>query len=102
MLVSENRPEWCISDIAIMAAGCVTVPTYTANTERDHTHIIENSGASAVIVSNAKLARTVLPAVFRSSHARVVIGMADLRAYPSAASTPYSLHDLIYPHPTSP
>ena len=27
MLVSENRPEWCISDLAIMAAGCVTVPT---------------------------------------------------------------------------
>jgi len=42
MLVSENRPEWCISDLAIMAAGCVTVPTYTTNTERDHTHIIEN------------------------------------------------------------
>src|SRR3546814_8966571 len=38
MLVSENRPEWCISDIAIVAAGCVTVPTYTTNTERDHTH----------------------------------------------------------------
>src|SRR6185437_9085429 len=27
-LVSENRPEWLISDLAIMAAGCVTVPTY--------------------------------------------------------------------------
>ena len=27
MLVSENRPEWCIADLAIMAAGCVTVPT---------------------------------------------------------------------------
>ena len=25
-LVSENRPEWLISDLAIMAAGCVTVP----------------------------------------------------------------------------
>ncbi len=36
MLVSENRPEWCISDLAIMAAGCVTVPTYITNTERDH------------------------------------------------------------------
>jgi len=26
MLVSENRPEWCIADFAIMAAGCITVP----------------------------------------------------------------------------
>ncbi|WP_414690593.1 AMP-binding protein, partial [Novosphingobium sp. UBA1939] len=27
-LVSENRPEWCLADLAIMAAGLVTVPTY--------------------------------------------------------------------------
>ena len=33
MLVSENRPEWLIADLAIMAAGCVTVPTYTTNTD---------------------------------------------------------------------
>ena len=32
-LVSENRPEWLIADLAIMAAGCVTVPTYTTNTD---------------------------------------------------------------------
>ena len=37
MLVSENRPEWLIADLGIMAAGCVTVPTYTTNTTRDHT-----------------------------------------------------------------
>ena len=49
MLVSENRPEWLIADLAIMAAGCVTVPTYTTNTTRDHTHILTNSGARAVI-----------------------------------------------------
>ena len=54
MLVSENRPEWCIADLAIMAAGLVTVPTYITNTERDHLHILENSGAKAVIVSTAK------------------------------------------------
>ena len=60
MLVSENRPEWCVSDLAIMAAGCITVPTYTTNTERDHHHIIENSGACAIIVSTEKLAKTLL------------------------------------------
>jgi long-chain acyl-CoA synthetase len=79
MLVSENRPEWCIADLAVMAAGCVTVPTYTTNTERDHAHILENSGARAVIVSTAKLARTLLPAVMRSSQARIVIGIEDIR-----------------------
>jgi long-chain acyl-CoA synthetase len=73
MLVSENRPEWLISDLAIMAAGCVTVPTYTTNTERDHQHIIDDSGARAVIVSSQKLAKALLPAAIRSSACEHVI-----------------------------
>jgi long-chain acyl-CoA synthetase len=72
MLVSENRPEWCIADLGIMAAGCVTVPAYITNTERDHAHILENSGACAVIVSTPKLARNLLPALARSSCDRLI------------------------------
>jgi long-chain acyl-CoA synthetase len=79
MLVSENRPEWLIADLAIMAAGCVTVPTYTTNTTRDHTHVLGNSGAKAVIVSTQKLAKNLLPAVIFSSECHHVIGMEDLR-----------------------
>jgi long-chain acyl-CoA synthetase len=79
MLVSENRPEWLISDLAIMAAGCVTVPTYTTNTTRDHAHILGNSGAKAAIVSSQKLARTLMPAVLFSSECRHVIGIDDIR-----------------------
>lgn len=79
MLVSENRPEFCIADLAIMAAGCVTVPTYTTNTTRDHQHILTDSGARAVIVSTAKLAQALMPAVVRSQ-ASFVIGMEPLRA----------------------
>jgi len=78
VLVSENRPEFCIADLAIMAAGCITVPTYTTNTERDHQHILDNSGASAVIVSTAKLARVLMPAVMRSN-AKLVISMESMR-----------------------
>jgi len=78
VLVSENRPEFCIADLGIMAAGCVTVPTYTTNTERDHQHILDNSGARAVIVSTAKLARVLMPAVMRSD-AKLVISMEPLR-----------------------
>jgi len=78
VLVSENRPEFCIADLAIMAAGCITVPTYTTNTERDHQHILDNSGASAVIVSTAKLARVLMPAVLRSN-VKTVITMENMR-----------------------
>jgi len=79
-LVSENRPEWLISDLGIMAAGCVTVPTYTTNTVRDHSHILEDSGARAVIVSNPKLAKNLIPAVLTQNECRHVIGMEPLGA----------------------
>src|SRR3954454_20172894 len=79
-LVSENRPEWLISDLAIMAAGCVTVPTYTTNTTRDHAHVLGNSGARAVIVSNQKLAKNLIPAVITSNDCHHVIGMEPLRS----------------------
>jgi long-chain acyl-CoA synthetase len=85
MLVSENRPEWCIADLAIMAAGLVTVPTYITNTERDHLHILENSGAKAVIVSSAKLAKPLLPAILRADCAEHVIAMEPLRQPPAGA-----------------
>lgn len=81
MLVSENRPEWCLSDLAIMAAGGVTVPTYTTNTERDHQHIIDNSGAAMTIVSDGKLAKTLLPAILRTagSVGHVVISIEEMK-----------------------
>ncbi|HVM21823.1 MAG TPA: long-chain fatty acid--CoA ligase [Sphingomicrobium sp.] len=78
-LVSENRPEWLIADLGIMAAGCVTVPTYTTNTTRDHAHVLGDSGARAVIVSNHKLAQTLVPAVLTSTDCRHVIAMESLR-----------------------
>ncbi|WP_230481202.1 AMP-dependent synthetase/ligase [Sphingomonas sp. Leaf21] len=101
MLVSENRPEWCIADLAIMAAGCVTVPTYTTNTERDHTHIIENSGARAIIVSTQKLATTLMPAALRSNHVQTVIGFEPLRLGPSQIEC-RQYDAMIAEHPTAP
>jgi len=79
MLVSENRPEWCIADLAIMAAECITVPTYTTNMPSDHQHILDNSGARAVIVSDSKLATNLIPSVIKSADADIVIGISDLR-----------------------
>ena len=78
-LVSENRPEWLIADLAIMTIGAITVPAYITNTERDHLHILENSGAVAVFVSTAKLARHVLPAVHQTECCCHVIGIEPLK-----------------------
>jgi len=75
VIVSENRPEWLIADHAIMAAGAISVPAYTTNTEDDHHHILTDSGASAVIVSTATLAQRLMPAAARADHCRHVITM---------------------------
>ena len=52
LLLSENRPEWFISDMAIMLAGGITVPTYTTYTSKDYEFIIKDSNPSIIIVSN--------------------------------------------------
>ncbi|WP_294325905.1 long-chain fatty acid--CoA ligase [uncultured Sphingomonas sp.] len=103
MLVSENRPEWCISDLAIMAAGCVTVPTYVTNTVRDHGHIIENSGACAIIVSTEKLARTVLPAALRTTQSsEKIITIEPMKTAQQGSLEFHDWHDLIAKHPADP
>jgi long-chain acyl-CoA synthetase len=89
LLVSENRPEWCIADLAIMAAGCVTVPAYTTNTERDHQHVLDDSGARAAIVSTARLAQPLLAAVSRSAACEHVIAIDPL---PNAQSGSIGIH----------
>ncbi|MEH6758478.1 MAG: long-chain fatty acid--CoA ligase [Parasphingorhabdus sp.] len=96
MLVSDNCPQWCIADLAIMAAKCITVPTYTTNTPGDHQHILDNSGARAVIVSNQKLAQNLIPSVIKSSDADIVIGMTDLRIGQSGGFDIHQWNDLIH------
>ena len=52
LLVSENRPEWFISDLAIMLSGAITVPAYTTYTDNDYKYLIEDCEPKIVIASN--------------------------------------------------
>ena len=52
LLISENRPEWLISDLAIMLANGITVPAYTTYTERDYEYLINDCEPSVIIVSD--------------------------------------------------
>ncbi len=89
VIVAENRPEWCIADLAIMAAGCITTPAYTTNTERDHCHILDDSSASAVVVGNAKLTKALFPAIMKTGRAGHVIAVDPI---PSSQSGSFDLH----------
>ena len=52
LLISENRPEWMVSDLAIMLANGITVPAYTTYTERDYEYLIDDCEPSVIIVSD--------------------------------------------------
>ena len=54
LLVSENRPEWFISDLSIMLSGSITVPAYTTYAERDYEYIINDCKPTVIIVSNTE------------------------------------------------
>jgi len=54
-LLSENRPEWSIADLAILSLGAINVPIYTTQAVDQIRYILTDSGARAIFVSNRKL-----------------------------------------------
>jgi long-chain acyl-CoA synthetase len=54
-LLSENRPEWSIADLAILSLGAINVPIYTTQAVDQIRYILEDSGTRAIFVSNKKL-----------------------------------------------
>ena len=54
-LLSENRPEWSIADLAILSLGAINVPIYTTQAVDQIRYILSDSGARVIFVSTAKL-----------------------------------------------
>jgi long-chain acyl-CoA synthetase len=54
-LLSENRPEWSIADLAILSLGAINVPIYTTQAVDQIRFILTDSGTRAIFVSNKKL-----------------------------------------------
>ena len=75
IISAENRPEWAICDLAIMAIGGIVVPAYTTNTEDDHHFIMEHSGAVVAITSGGALANRMMLAAQRTPNLRLIIFM---------------------------
>ena len=63
IIVSENNPNWFITDFAIMNAGGITVPAYTTYTKKDYEFLVKDSQAKMIFVSNKKLFLNCLPAI---------------------------------------
>ena len=53
-ILSENRPEWSLTDLAILSLRAVNVPIYTTQAVEQIRYILENSGAKMLCVSGKK------------------------------------------------
>src|SRR5215207_9994188 len=60
-LLSENRPEWSIADLAILSLGAINVPIYTTQAVDQVEYILSDSGTRAMIISNRRLYKHALP-----------------------------------------
>jgi long-chain acyl-CoA synthetase len=83
-IVAENRPEWVISDLAIMAAGAISVPAYTNYTVEDYRHVLANSDAKALILSSNALGQRVLPAADQLNYLSLIVAFEPLKAQTNA------------------
>ena len=78
LLISENRPEWLISDLAIMLSKGITVPAYTTYVERDYEFLIEDCKPSVVIVSDAIQLKKINNLINKYSFIKKVISFENV------------------------
>jgi long-chain acyl-CoA synthetase len=59
-ILSENRPEWPIADMACLLLGAVTVPLYTTLTAEQTAFALNDSGCRAIFLSSAEQLHKIL------------------------------------------
>jgi long-chain acyl-CoA synthetase len=59
-ILSENRPEWTITDFATLALGAVTVPVYATQTAEQTSYVLNDSGVRVIAVSTKHQLEKVL------------------------------------------
>ncbi len=59
-ILSENRPEWTMTDFAILSLGAVSVPIYSTQTAEQTAFILNDSGARLIAVSTQTQLEKVL------------------------------------------
>jgi len=78
LLVSENRPEWFISELAIMLAGGIIVPAYTTYTEEDYKYLIEDCEPTLVIASNKEMLNKLKKTINEKNFIKTIITLDEI------------------------
>jgi len=78
LLISENRPEWLISDLSIMLAEGITVPAYTTYTERDYEYLINDCKPAVIIVSDNSQFQKIKNLILKNDFIKTVISFENI------------------------
>ncbi len=76
-LLSENRPEWPIADMASLLLGAVTVPLYTTLTAEQSAFVLKDSGCRAIFLSSAHQLHKVL-SILPETNLEKIVAMDEL------------------------
>jgi long-chain acyl-CoA synthetase len=79
-LLSATRAAWMEVDFAVLACGALTVPIYPSSLPAECGYIVANSGASVVVVENAKQRAKVDDVMTRGFELDGVTQRLDVRA----------------------
>ena len=79
LLISENRPEWLISDLSIMLSKGITVPAYTTYVERDYEFLINDCKPSVIIASDAIQLKKINNIIKKYSFIKKVISFENIK-----------------------
>jgi len=79
LLISENRPEWLISDLAIMLAGGITVPAYTTYVERDYEYLINDCKPTVIIISDNLQFKKIKNLILKNKFIKAVISFENIQ-----------------------
>ena len=87
-LLSENRPEWSIADLAILSLGAVNVPIYTTQAIEQVRYILSDSRARVLFVSGEKVYRHARPGVeaYGQIEKLIFFDAEDADAHPNASA----------------
>ncbi len=80
LLISENRPEWFITDLSVMLSEAITVPAYTTYAEKDYEYIIENCNPKLIFVSNQEQFNKVKEIIKKKSFINKIFSFEELDA----------------------
>jgi len=72
-ILSENRPEWPIADVASLLIGAVTVPLYTTLTPEQMAFALNDSGCSAIFLSSDQQLHKILSILAQTSIEKIIV-----------------------------